>query len=85
MIGVLDPEDRYRLKVRAKSTPSVCHLLEMLAEASRRGTYQSWRSVAAVEHVPDARFERFEESGHCPTIEEPERFNRLVSEFVASL
>lgn len=46
-------------------------------------------TVVAVEHVadlvPDARFERFEESGHCPTLEEPERFNRVLSQFVGSL
>lgn len=49
----------------------------------KRGT------VAAVRHVsdlvPDARFERFEDSGHCPQLEEPERFNRMVARFVGSL
>ncbi len=46
-------------------------------------------SVAAVRHVaellPDAEFVRFEDSGHCPMLEEPERFNRVVSRFVDSL
>ncbi|MFP9190717.1 alpha/beta fold hydrolase [Natronosalvus vescus] len=50
------------------------------------GADETWRSVPAVEYaaelVPDARVELFEESGHCLTIEEPERFNRVVSEFV---
>lgn len=49
----------------------------------KRGT------VAAVKHVadliPDARFERFEDSSHCPTLEEPERFNRVLGRFVDSL
>jgi pimeloyl-ACP methyl ester carboxylesterase len=53
------------------------------------GADEKWRSVAAVEHVaelvPDARFELFEDSGHCPTIEEPERFNRVLGDFVDSL
>lgn len=53
------------------------------------GADEKWRSVAAVEYaaelVPDARFELFEESGHCLTVEEPERFNRVVAEFVDSL
>ncbi|WP_255170958.1 alpha/beta fold hydrolase [Natrononativus amylolyticus] len=29
--------------------------------------------------------EYFESSGHCPTLEEPERFNRVMAEFVAAL
>lgn len=53
------------------------------------GADEKWRSVASVRYaaelLPDARFERFEESGHCPTVEEPQRFNRVLSEFVASL
>lgn len=53
------------------------------------GADEKWRSVASVEYaaelIPDARFELFEESGHCITIEEPERFNRVLSDFVGSL
>jgi pimeloyl-ACP methyl ester carboxylesterase len=53
------------------------------------GADEKWRSVASVEHaaelIPDARFELFEESGHCITVEEPERFNRVLSDFVESL
>lgn len=53
------------------------------------GADEKWRTVAGVERtaelVPDAEFELFEESGHCLTVEEPERFNRVVSEFVESL
>ena len=53
------------------------------------GADEKWRSVPAVEHaaelLPDARVERFEESGHCPTVEEPERFNEVVGDFVESL
>ena len=53
------------------------------------GADGTWRSLESVEHVaelvPDARFERFEESGHCLTIEEPERFNRVLGDFVESL
>jgi len=52
------------------------------------GADETWRSVASVrlvaELVPDARFESFENSGHCPTVEEPERFNRVLSDFVDS-
>lgn len=33
-------------------------------------------------HVPSARFEIFEDSGHIPHYEEPERFNQLVIDFM---
>lgn len=53
------------------------------------GADEKWRSVASVEYaaelIPDARFELFQESGHCITIEEPERFNQVLSDFVESL
>lgn len=52
------------------------------------GADETWRSVASVEFAaelaPDSRFVRFEESGHCPTIEESDRFNRVVSDFIGS-
>lgn len=45
--------------------------------------------VAAGEHlrneIPNAKLEVFEESCHCPFLEEPDRFNRIVDEFVKSL
>jgi pimeloyl-ACP methyl ester carboxylesterase len=37
------------------------------------------------EQMPDARIVVFEESGHCPFIEEPERFNEVVDEWIQSL
>lgn len=53
------------------------------------GADEKWRSVASVEHaaelISDARFELFEESGHCITVEESERFNRVLSDFVEPL
>ncbi|WP_160133736.1 alpha/beta fold hydrolase [Halococcus salsus] len=53
------------------------------------GADEKHRRVASVEAVaelvPDAEFELFAESGHCPTLEEPERFNRVLSKFVESL
>lgn len=53
------------------------------------GTDEKWRTVASVEHVatllPNATVELFEESGHCLTLEEPERFNRVVAEFADSV
>lgn len=53
------------------------------------GADETWRSVPSVEYaaelIPDAQFELFEDSGHCPTVEEPERFNRVLTEFVGGL
>src|ERR1700716_166334 len=37
---------------------------------------------AAKERIPNGRLEVFDESGHTPQMEEPERFNRLVLEFL---
>lgn len=53
------------------------------AGAHGRGTVVSVENVADL--IPDARFELFEETGHCPTVEEPERFNRVLSQFADSL
>ena len=53
------------------------------------GADEKWRSVASVEYaaelIPDARFELFENSSHCLTIEEPERFNHVLRGFIDSL
>lgn len=53
------------------------------------GTAETRGSVAAVQNVaelvPDATVELFEDSGHCPPFEEPERFNQVVSDVVGSL
>jgi pimeloyl-ACP methyl ester carboxylesterase len=53
------------------------------------GTAETRGPVAAVQNVAelvsDATVELFEESGHCPPFEEPERFNQVVSDFVDSL
>jgi proline-specific peptidase len=35
-----------------------------------------------VKHIPDARLEIFENSGHFALIEEPEKFNRVVKQFL---
>ena len=53
------------------------------------GADEKWRGVANVKYVTeliqDAQFELFEQSGHCLTVEEPERFNRVLREFLDSL
>jgi L-proline amide hydrolase len=37
------------------------------------------------DHIPDVRWEMFEESSHVPNIEEPERFRAVMVEFLQSL
>jgi proline iminopeptidase len=37
-----------------------------------------------VEHIPNARLEIFEDSGHFALVEEPEKFYRVIKEFVES-
>ncbi|MFC7250523.1 alpha/beta fold hydrolase [Halomicroarcula sp. GCM10025324] len=53
------------------------------------GADEKWRSVESVEYaaeiLPESSFELFEDSGHCITVEEPERFNRILSDFINSL
>ncbi|WP_276254502.1 alpha/beta fold hydrolase [Halomontanus rarus] len=49
----------------------------------KRGSVASTRHVAEI--VPEGSFELFEASGHCLTLEEPERFDRIVRQFVESL
>lgn len=78
MFGLLYLRD-YREVLRSVDVPAlVC-----------AGADEKWRSVESVEYAaelfPDSRFELFEDSGHCITVEEPERFNRVVSEFISSL
>lgn len=45
--------------------------------------------IAAGEHLarrlPDARLLIFDESGHCPFLEEPDRFNEEIHRFIRSL
>jgi pimeloyl-ACP methyl ester carboxylesterase len=38
-----------------------------------------------VDHAPNARLVVFRESGHCPFLEEPDRFNDELDAFVGSL
>jgi pimeloyl-ACP methyl ester carboxylesterase len=42
------------------------------------------QAEAARGKIPGARLEIFEASGHTPQMEEPDRFNRVVLDFLAS-
>jgi proline iminopeptidase len=37
-----------------------------------------------VKHIPNARLVIFEDSGHFALVEEPEKFYRVIKEFVES-
>ncbi len=58
------------------------HLVVHGAQSSLYGGETADHLVAA---LSDARAVRFDHSGHAPHLEEPARFNRIVSEFAASL
>jgi len=53
------------------------------------GLHSQLYRVTAIEwvatQVPQARLLKFSRSGHAPHMEEPERFNRMLSEFVDSI
>jgi pimeloyl-ACP methyl ester carboxylesterase len=53
------------------------------------GADDKWRPIVNVKNVlkyaPHARFELFEESGHILSIEEPEKFNNVLKDFIKSL
>jgi non-heme chloroperoxidase len=57
----------------------------LLAHGTRSQIYPTpvWKYLA--ENIPSNRVELFEQSGHSPFWEEPERFNQVVAEFADSL
>ena len=52
----------------------------LIATGGRSGAYPGCRYM--YEHIPGARMEVFEESGHVLFYEEPDRFNAVVAEFI---
>jgi pimeloyl-ACP methyl ester carboxylesterase len=44
----------------------------------------AWHALSAQQAVPDCRVELFEGAGHFPHLEDPERFARVLREFIAS-
>lgn len=38
-----------------------------------------------IENIPDVRYMEFEESGHLPNLEEPEKFNTVLNDFLRSI
>lgn len=55
----------------------------LITTGGRSGAYPGCKYM--YEHIPGARLEVFEDSGHVLFYEEPDRFNAVVAEFVAAL
>ncbi|MDE2848677.1 MAG: alpha/beta hydrolase [Gemmatimonadota bacterium] len=55
----------------------------LITTGGRSGAYPGCRYM--YEHIPGARMEVFEESGHVLFYEEPDRFNAVVAEFIDGL
>ena len=58
-------------------------VLVMIGDLDDPGTQQSCRRLAA--EVPNGRLETFNGAAHMINLEQPERFNRLVLEFLAEV
>ena len=56
-------------------------LLVILGTFDEAGTQESMRHLANV--VPDARLEVFEGAAHMLNLEQPERFNAMLRDFLA--
>jgi non-heme chloroperoxidase len=57
--------------------------LPVLVCVGRQSKVFPWEGSAYVgEHIPGAQTVFFEKSGHMPFYEEPEKFNRMVGEFI---
>ena len=60
--------------------------LPVLACVGRQDKVFPWQGSAYVgEHTPGAKTVFFEQSGHFPYYEEPEKFNEAVRDFVLDL
>ena len=73
----LDPPANTRLEELRAPT------LVMVGNLDERSTQLACRRLADI--VPGARFEEFEGSAHMLNLEQPERFTRLVLDFLASV
>lgn len=88
--------DKCPPKVRAEIMADHTHLdwrdllphikLPVLVCVGRQSKVFPWQGSAYVgENIPGAKIEFFEQSGHMPFYEEPEKFNQVVRDFVNNL
>jgi pimeloyl-ACP methyl ester carboxylesterase len=55
----------------------------LLVWGARDRMIPSWHAVMAQQAIEGSRVEVFERAGHFPHLDDPERFARLLSEFIA--
>ena len=59
------------------------HMPTLLIWGGHDHIFPARHAQAARERIPNGRLEIFDDSGHTPQMEEPERFNRLVLDFLS--
>ncbi len=74
-----DLRDGVTLQDRLKELP----MPTLLVWGRHDHIFPATHAEAALLQLPNGRAEIFEDSGHTPQMEEPERFNRLVLDFLA--
>ena len=60
------------------------HLPTMIVWGARDPVIPAKHGEAAARSIPGSRFELFEKAGHFPHRDEPERFTRILTEFLAT-
>jgi pimeloyl-ACP methyl ester carboxylesterase len=80
--AVIDPGGQ---TVSASSRlPLVGNVPTLIVWGARDRMIPPWHGVVAAQSIPGCRVEIFEEAGHFPHLEDPERFSRVLREFAAS-
>ena len=68
--------------VRGSGPVMIAHSRELGMDA--RTWYDFAKADEIAKHIPHARLEIFEDSGHYALVEEPEKSYRMIKEFVES-
>lgn len=63
---------------------SVLPIPTMIVWGSKDRMIPAWHALSAQRSLPHCRVELFEGAGHFPHLDDPERFTRLLREFIAS-
>lgn len=90
LAGRNDPESMARLWSALvtqdhRETVTKIRVPTLIIHGARSQLYEREASRWLADRIAGARLECFEHSGHAPHLEEPERFEKLVDEFVAGL
>ncbi|HET8594804.1 MAG TPA: alpha/beta fold hydrolase [Intrasporangium sp.] len=63
--------------------PMAAGIPTLIVWGTRDRIIPTWHALAAHEAIPRSRIELFEGAGHFPHLDEPDRFARLLAEFIA--